>query len=213
MEEKKMISKFEQTYMRIISEMNMTDSINTNNIKIKIDGLDDNDYYSDGYRQCDDYSYMDNFYDESEIYDIHDDMFLYKGIILDANFDEPDYMKININATVDGSSINVLAYTAWEKIVDNSKNREFLFNAKSRKEFEKIFYSHKVIDFVNQYKFIKIDGIHAVEIDGEDVKVKDFINQYPELYNQIMGIDPTEGKNVVFGWDQTPAACLTFRTV
>ena len=98
----------------------------------------------------------------------------------------------------------------------HGKSKDNVLNVhhiESRKAFEKIFYSHKVIDFVNQYKFIKIDGIHSVEIDGEDIKVKDFANQYPELYNQILGIDPTEGKNVVFGWDQTPAACLTFRTV
>ena len=195
-----MFSKFEKAYMRIISEMNMVDPVDTNKsagMNIEIDGLVDNDYYSDGYRECTDYSYMDKFYDESEVYDAHDKLFSYKGIILDANFDEPDYMKINVTASVDGSSINVLAYTDWEKVVDNSKNREILF---------------KVTDFVNQYKFIKIDGIHAVEVDGEEIDVDAFAEQYPELNNQIMNFNPTQGKNVVFGWD-LDSNYLTFRTV
>lgn len=67
-----MFSKFEKAYMRIISEMNMVDPVDTNKsagMNIEIDGLVDNDYYSDGYRECTDYSYMDKFYDESEVYD------------------------------------------------------------------------------------------------------------------------------------------------
>lgn len=210
-----MFSKFEKAYMRIISEMNMVDPVDTNKsagMNIEIDGLADNDYYSDGYRECTDYSYMDKFYDESEVYDAHDELFSYKDIILDANFDEPDYMKINVTASVDGSSINVLAYTDWEKVVDNSKNREILFNAKDRNAFEKMFRRHKVTDFVNQYKFIKIDGIHAVEVDGEEMDVDAFAEQYPELNNQIMNFNPTQGKNAVFGWD-LDENYLTFRTV
>lgn len=201
--------------MRIISEMNMVDPVDTNKsagMNVEIDGLVDNDYYSDGYRECTDYSYMDKFYDESEVYDAHDKLFSYKGIILDANFDEPDYMKINVTASVDGSSINVLAYTDWEKVVDNSKNREILFNAKDSNAFEKMFRRHKVTDFVNQYKFIKIDGIHAVEVDGEEIDVDAFAEQYPELNNQIMNFNPTQGKNAVFGWD-LDSNYLTFRTV
>lgn len=225
-----MISNFEKAYMRIISEMNdmswmptrvrnkfATMNTEIDGMTIRIDGLDDNDYHNDMYKPYDDLEYMDKFYDidtigPEKIEEIHNKLFAYKDIVLEAYLDEPDFMKIQVNALVDGSSIEVLLDTDWEKVVDNSKNREILFHAKDRNEFEKILSRHKVTDFSNHYKFIKIDGISNVEVDGDEIDEDDFMEQYPELYNKIMNLNPTKGKNVVFGFD--PDVFLyTFRTV
>ena len=209
-----MTSKFEKAYMRIISEMNMVDSVDKNKyagMNVQIDGLDENDYHSD--KPHDDLEYMDKLYDNdpAKVEEMHDKLFAYKDIVLDAYFDKPDIVKIQVNALVDGSSIKVLAYCNWEKVVDNSKNREIFVNAKDQNEFEKILSRHKAIDFSNHYKFIKIDRISYVEVDDEEIDIDDFMEQYPELYNKIMNLNPTKGKNVVFGYDTD--LCYTFRTL
>lgn len=217
-----MISKFEKAYMKIISEMSMSPadapadaSANVNPSKVRVeinDNIEDNEYYSDGDRQCNDYDVMGEFYDEEQVYEAHDEMFSYKDIILDAYFDEPDYMYFEVNMTDKDLKVNILATAEWEKAVDNSKNRENLFNAPNRATFKRRFYKHDVIDFVDQYKFVKFDNIETVKVNDEEIDIDEFEEQYPELYNQFMNIDPTKGKNAVFGWS-VRTGYLTFRTV